>query len=78
MNCHLSISCLIFIMVMKKEKEWHGFKRFVMPAASIAGCIIMITAAAVSHKEAAAYYLIVFVVVIAIGWIIERSRNSNE
>lgn len=68
----------IFIMVMKKEKEWHGFKRFVMPAASIAGCIIMITAAAVSHKEAAAYYLIVFVVVIAIGWIIERSRNSNE
>ena len=68
----------IFIMVMKKEKEWHGFKRFVMPAASIAGCIIMITAAAVSHKEAAAYYLIVFVVVIAIGWIIEISRNSNE
>ncbi|MDO4485666.1 MAG: APC family permease [Bacillota bacterium] len=68
----------IFIMVMKKEKEWNVFKRFVMPAASIAGCIIMITAAAVSHKMAAVYYLIVFAVVIVIGWLIERSRKTNE
>lgn len=68
----------LFVMVMKKETEWNGFKRFVMPAASIAGCIIMITAAAISHKMAAVYYLIVFAVVIVIGWLIERNRKTNE
>lgn len=67
----------IFIMVMKKEKEWNGFKRFVMPAVSIAGCIIMIIAAFVSHKMAAVYYLIVFAVVIIIGWLIERGRKAD-
>ena len=67
----------IFIMVIKKERQWRGFKRFVMPAASIAGCLIMIVAAFVSHGMAAVYFLIVFAVVMAAGWLIERGRKAD-
>lgn len=65
----------IFIMIMKKETEWGSFKRFVMPAASIAGCLIMIIAAFVSHRMEAVYYLVVFAVVILIGWYIEKRKK---
>ena len=48
-----------------------------MPAASIAGCLIMIVAAFVSHGMAAVYFLIVFAVVMAAGWLIERGRKAD-
>ncbi len=62
----------IFLMIMKKEKDWTSFKRFVMPALSICGCIFMVIAAFFSHRMAAVYYLIVFAVVMILAVIIEK------
>ena len=62
----------IFLMIMKKEKDWTSFKRFVMPALSICGCIFMVIAAFFSHRMAAVYYLIVFAVVMILAFIIEK------
>ena len=62
----------IFLMIMKKEKDWTSFKRFVMPALSICGCIFMVIAAFFSHRMAAVYCLIVFAVVMILAFIIEK------
>ncbi len=39
----------IFIMMMKKEKDLHPVKRFVVPTLSILGCLFMVVALVVSH-----------------------------
>ena len=39
----------IFIMMMKKEKDLHPVKRFVVPTLSIIGCLFMVVALVVSH-----------------------------
>lgn len=39
----------IFIMMMKKEKDLHPVKRFIIPALSILGCLFMVVALVVSH-----------------------------
>lgn len=63
----------IFIMMMKRGTDLNSFKRYVMPIASIAGCIFMIIAACFSHKMAVVAYLIVFAVIMCIG-----TRYSNK
>lgn len=65
----------IFLMIMKKESDWTPFKRFVMPALSICGCIFMVIAAFFSHRMAAVYYLIVFAVVMILAFIIEKKNK---
>lgn len=57
----------IFIMIMKREKDFSIFKRYVMPIVSLMGCFFMIIAACFSHKMAVVAYLIVFAVVMVIG-----------
>jgi len=39
----------IFLMMMKKEKDLHPVKRFVVPTLSILGCLFMVVALVVSH-----------------------------
>ena len=39
----------IFIMMMKREKDLHPVKRFIVPALSILGCLFMVVALVVSH-----------------------------
>ncbi|HHW31204.1 MAG TPA: APC family permease [Clostridiaceae bacterium] len=57
----------IFIMLMMKEKDLSPFKRFVMPALSILGCVFMVIAACFAHRMAVVYYLIIFIIIMAIG-----------
>jgi len=57
----------IFLMMMVKERDFNGFKRFVMPGLSLLGCVFMVVAACFAHKMAVVYYLIIFVVVMVIG-----------
>lgn len=57
----------IFLMLIKKEKDLSAFKRFVMPALSIIGCVFMVIAACFAHGMAVFYYLIVFAVIMLIG-----------
>jgi len=39
----------IYIMMMKREKDLHPVKRFLIPTLSILGCLFMIVALVVSH-----------------------------
>ncbi|MEA4848517.1 MAG: APC family permease [Clostridiaceae bacterium] len=67
----------IFLMMIKNGTDLSGFKRFVMPLASIAGCIFMIVAACFSHKMAVVAYLIIFAVIMVIG-VAFANKKSNE
>ncbi|MFA9423352.1 MAG: APC family permease [Sedimentibacter sp.] len=64
----------IFVMIMKKEKDLSSFKRFVMPAIALIGCVFMIIAACVSHGIAVVAYLIIFAIVMMIGGMFARKR----
>lgn len=66
----------IFFMIMIKERQWGVFKRFVMPALSICGCVFMLTAAAVSHKSDALFYLLFFALVMLLGALLNRKKNT--
>ena len=39
----------IYVMMMKKEKDLHPVKRFLVPSLSILGCLFMVVALVVSH-----------------------------
>lgn len=57
----------IFIMMMKKEKDLSGFKRFIAPALAICASVFMVIAAIYAHRMACAFYLIIFAVFMAVG-----------
>ena len=63
---------------MIKEKGLHPFKRFVLPALSIAGCVVMVIASVLSHKMSNVYYLVVFAVVMEIGAFVYFYRRKKE
>lgn len=63
----------IFFMLMKKETDLGGFKRFLMPVLAILGCLFMIIAAWFAHGMSVVFYLIVFAAVMLLG-----SRWSKE
>ena len=52
----------IFLLMMFREKGLHPFKRFVMPALSLASCVFMIVAAIFAHGTGVVWYLAVFTV----------------
>ena len=68
----------IFFMIMKREKEWNGFDRFIAPALSIAGSVFMMIAAVFSHGQAVIYYLIVFAVIMVIGAFFAKKKEGLE
>ncbi|MGI5970542.1 MAG: APC family permease [Oscillospiraceae bacterium] len=68
----------IFIMFMKKEKEFGGFKRFVMPILSICGCVFMVVAACFSHGMRVVYYLIIFAVIMLAGAIFFKQGKTDS
>ena len=57
----------MFIMMMRKERDLHPVKRFVMPALSICGCIFMVAAAIIGHGIHVLWYLLFFAVIMAVG-----------
>ncbi len=67
----------IFLMIMKKEKDWGVFNRFIMPALSICGCLIMVIAAIFAHRMAVAFYLIVFAVGMLIGVYCDKTKKNK-
>lgn len=67
----------IFIMLMKKEQDLPGFKRYFMPALAIAGSVFMVIAAFISHGMAAVAYLIVFAAVMLVGSFYYKKGQSE-
>lgn len=67
----------IFIMLMKKEKDLSGFKRFVMPSLAILSCLFMVTAAIFSQGMTVVWYLVIFVVIMLIGVPFSKPRKLD-
>lgn len=65
----------IFFMIMKKQKDWGIFNRFIMPFLSLLSCVFMVVAAYQAHGKDVFFYLIVFIVVMLVGVIFYR-KNS--
>lgn len=65
----------IFILMMVKEKDLNGFKRFFMPTLALCGCVFMMIAACFAHRMAVVYYLIVFAVIMVIGIFFSRKKD---
>ena len=57
----------MFIMFMKKANDLNGFKRYLMPALGLCGCVFMVYAAFAAYGTTVLFYLIVFAVIMVIG-----------
>ena len=68
----------ILIQWMRKEKDQNVLRRFIMPGLALCGSVFMIIACAIGHKMACVWYLIVFVVVIIIGFMVDKSQKHKK
>ncbi|MEA4973268.1 MAG: APC family permease [Candidatus Metalachnospira sp.] len=69
----------IFIMIMKKEKNFKMFSRFIAPFLSICGSAFMVYAAYIAHgAKAVTGYLIIFAVIMFIGALFKKSKVVNH
>ena len=68
----------ILIQWIRKEKDENVMRRFVMPILALCGSVFMIVACAIGHKMACVWYLIVFVVIMAIGIFVDKSRKNKK
>nr|MBQ5811103.1 APC family permease [Clostridia bacterium] len=64
----------VYIAFMKKDKDFGFFKRFVIPALALCGCLFTCYAAIISHKMGVVYYLIVFAAFMVAGWFADKKR----
>ena len=67
----------MFLMIMKKEKDWNVFNRFIMPALSVCGCLIMVIAAIFAHRMAVVYYLVIFAAGMLIGLYCDKTKKNK-
>ena len=68
----------MLIQWMRKEKDEPVLRRFVLPVLAMCGSVFMVIASIFSHGIACLWYLIVFVVVMVIGWLVDRSRRGKK
>ena len=61
---------------MKKAKDEHPLRRFLLPALALCGAVFMILAAVFSYKMDCFYYLLVYAAAMVLGWLLDR-RNKK-
>lgn len=63
----------LFVQLMRKGTELNGFKRYLMPALGLAGCVFMVYAAFAGYGVSTClHYLVVYAVIMAIGSLFYR------
>ena len=68
----------ILIAMMIKEKELNPFKRFALPALSLAGIGVIIYASIAKHKMGNVWYLIVFAVIMLVAFVVTKLNKKGE
>lgn len=63
----------MLIQWMRKEKGQSLLRRFVMPVLAFCGSVFMVVACVFSHRWGCLWYLIVFAVVMAAGFLVNRT-----
>lgn len=67
----------IFIMIIKKERNFNVFNRFIAPFLSICGSLFMTYAAYFAHGAKAVFgYLIIFAIIMIIGAIFKKPKSN--
>ena len=67
----------IIIQWMRREKDQSVLRRFVMPSLALCGCAFMVTACIFSHRWSCLWYLIVFAVIMAVGGLVYRKKETQ-
>ncbi len=68
----------IFVLMMKKERELSVFPRFILPGLAILGCLFMVVACFLVHREKMVGYLSIFAVDTLAGLAILRSQKKRK
>ena len=68
----------MLIQWMRKEKDLGVGKRFVLPILSLCGSVFMVVASVFSHRMGVVWYLIVFVIIMAIGLLVDKSHRGDH
>ena len=63
----------MLIQWMRKEKDQSLLRRFVMPVLAFCGSVFVVVACVFSHRWGCLWYLIVFAVVMAAGFLVNRT-----
>jgi len=68
----------IFIQVMRKERGWNFFNRFVMPALAIAGALLLIYMVFDTNPVGMAIYLGIFAFIMFLGWLFNHLNRARR
>lgn len=68
----------ILFMWMVKEKDQNILRRFIMPILALCGSVFMVIASIASHGWGCLWYLITFVVIMAIGVVLDAARRKKQ
>ena len=64
--------------MMKKGREMSAFPRFILPGLAILGCLFMVVACFLVHREKMVGYLSIFAVDALAGLAILRSQKKRK
>ena len=67
----------MFIQWMRKEKDQSTLIRFVLPFLALCGSVFMVYACIIGHGMACFWYMIVFLVIMAVGVMFDKSRKNK-
>ena len=67
----------IFLVMMKREKDLHPVKRFLIPTLAIFSCIFMVIASIFAHRMGVVWYLIIFTVVMLLSIPFYRGKGRK-
>jgi APA family basic amino acid/polyamine antiporter len=76
-----AINLIIFVQMIRKEKDLKPFFRFVLPILGIISCIVMLSAAVIAHGINIVWYLIQFIFVMAVFFVItfvQKKKTNKE
>lgn len=68
----------IFLQMMRREKDMSAPRRFILPICAILGCVFMVVACAITHKEKMLGYFSVFAVDMLLGaFVMLRNKKAK-
>lgn len=67
----------IFVYIIRKCKDLHPVKRFVIPSIAIVSCLFMVFSAIYKYRIDALYYFIVFSIIMSVGLLFYRKNGKT-
>jgi len=65
----------VFFNIMKKEKDFSTFKRFIMPSLGVIASTFMLIATIYAHGMSVLFYFILFAIIMVVGLLVNKKRD---